>query len=289
MSGENEVLLDLAQRNAARFVAKGKVTAILLTGSVGRGEADGYSDIDMILYYETLPTEEECASVYTEAQGEDRKVLFADPEVGLMEQYLVEGVVCQFAHLMQDAPTQDIADVVERFSVDPNKLAVVGGIRDGRGLYGNDRIDAWKLQAASYPEGLTVALVNSSMQFYALWVLEKMIASRGDVLYLMEILVAAEKNLLNILFALNRRPVPHEWKRMGALIAGLDVAPVNLNDRLLTVLRSEPEIAIVELGRLIDETYDLVDAHLPTVNTVPKRAALHAPPRGLAVHRPVIP
>jgi predicted nucleotidyltransferase len=52
MKEASEQRLALARRNAAAYLAIPKVKAIGIAGSVARGEADEYSDIDMSIYYE---------------------------------------------------------------------------------------------------------------------------------------------------------------------------------------------------------------------------------------------
>ena len=110
-----------------------------------------------------------------------------------------------------------------------------------------------------------------------------MMAARGDLLYLMEQLVQAEKSVLGVLCALNRVYAPHEWKRMDSVLNPLPIAPSDLSTRLRQVLRTEPIAAVAELGQLIDETLDLIDTHLPTIETAPIRTRLHSTPLGLAV------
>ncbi len=64
MNDASKQLLTLAQKNAATFLTNPKVKAIGVAGSVARGQADAYSDIDMSIYYEKLPSEEELKAAY---------------------------------------------------------------------------------------------------------------------------------------------------------------------------------------------------------------------------------
>jgi hypothetical protein len=50
-------LRGLAERSAAAYLAETEPQAILLVGSGATGDADAYSDIDLLLYYDDLPTE----------------------------------------------------------------------------------------------------------------------------------------------------------------------------------------------------------------------------------------
>jgi len=62
LSQTNAVLLELAGRLAAGYVAQTSPRAVLLVGSTAAGFADAYSDIDLIAYYDDLPSQEQLDS-----------------------------------------------------------------------------------------------------------------------------------------------------------------------------------------------------------------------------------
>lgn len=47
----------LARDLAARYAETGNVAAVVIAGSVGRGRADGYSDLELDVYWHAPPTE----------------------------------------------------------------------------------------------------------------------------------------------------------------------------------------------------------------------------------------
>ena len=51
-------LLALARRNAAVYATHLQVRAILLMGSAAEGQSDFFSDLDMAIYYDELPSDE---------------------------------------------------------------------------------------------------------------------------------------------------------------------------------------------------------------------------------------
>ena len=67
MNKATEVRLDLARRNAERYAQNPNVQAILLVGSVSRGTADDYSDVDCSIYYAETPTEEQYQALCEQA------------------------------------------------------------------------------------------------------------------------------------------------------------------------------------------------------------------------------
>jgi hypothetical protein len=58
MSDPTAHLRTLAQRVAGSYIARTEPRAILLVGSGALGEADCYSDLDLVLYYDELPSDE---------------------------------------------------------------------------------------------------------------------------------------------------------------------------------------------------------------------------------------
>jgi hypothetical protein len=128
-------LRDLADRLAALAVEHTGPRAILLTGSVARGDADEYSDVDLILYYDALPGEAGRDQIRTAIGGGDRQVLGAE-ETGFVEQYVVEATYCQLAHVTVERWEDELGKAVAGESA----AAREDGLRPvrGRGSGGGD-------------------------------------------------------------------------------------------------------------------------------------------------------
>lgn len=62
MTEASRSLIALAKQNAAAYVAQTDPRAILLTGSAAEGLSDRFSDLDLIVYYERLPTPDQLAA-----------------------------------------------------------------------------------------------------------------------------------------------------------------------------------------------------------------------------------
>lgn len=111
----NHYLLALAKRNLQAYITNPKVKAAMVTGSVAEGECDFYSDIDMSIYYDELPTEKEIEIARQHNQGSARIWLLGDrSEGGFAEAYKVNGVECQFGHVTINQWEQDMAIVLEQ-------------------------------------------------------------------------------------------------------------------------------------------------------------------------------
>ena len=97
MNEATEQLRGLAHRLAEIYLRRTRPRAILLAGSAARGDADFYSDLDLILYYDELPPADAREAAREEVGGEACVVL-GETEGVHSEQYLVSGVACQAAH-----------------------------------------------------------------------------------------------------------------------------------------------------------------------------------------------
>jgi predicted nucleotidyltransferase len=59
MNQDSQWRLALAERIAAAYIENPKAAVVMIAGSVGRGVADRYSDIEIDVYYTEPPTEAE--------------------------------------------------------------------------------------------------------------------------------------------------------------------------------------------------------------------------------------
>jgi len=94
------------------------------------------------------------------------------------------------------------------------------------------------------------------------------------VLLLHQDLMAAEQLILSILMGVNRMYAPHPYhKWLDWEVGQLKIAPPDLNCRLRRILHTEPRMAVDQLHQLIEETFALVERHLPDFDTSAARAA----------------
>ena len=261
----------MAQKNAATYLANPKVKAIGVAGSVARGQADVYSDIDMSIYYEELPSEEELKAAYEHNLGSDYRIYASDREAGyVFEQYFVQGVKCDFGHIIIHCCERDMEKLLEECDPDNPLHNVMAGILDMLPLHGTELITKWKHKLEKYPDKLAIAMVKKHLRFRGLWVLQNYGVKRDDVLFLTDELLQAVKNIMGVLLGLNRfyHPVNSvPFKGMDKFINKMAIAPNNLSCRLQQIFREEPHTAVTHLGELIDETFALVEKYLPEVDT----------------------
>ena len=262
MDEATEHVRSLASRAVAAALELGPLRAALLAGSGARGDADFYSDVDLLLYVDELPPDDRLERL-KEALGGTNPVPIAPPH---LIQFQVGGAAVQVGYLAVGQVDDELEGALVRLEEivgSPNQK-MLSGLLEGLALYGEDVIAGWRERVAEYPDGLRAATIEHHWHFFPLWYYGDAIAARDAELWRLDMLLEAAFNLLGVLAALNRVYYARfELKRLHALVAKLVLAPPTLADRLEGLFRLPPEKAAAELGCLVVETRDLVARELP--------------------------
>jgi hypothetical protein len=131
-------LVGLAGRVAAEYADQTGPRAILLTGSAAKGVSDYFSDLDLIAYYARLPSPDQLAAARASIHATN---IHASPVQELdstLEEYVLQGVECQVAHLTIAAWERDMASVLEKSNAGTHIEKALAGLLDGVSLHGGD-------------------------------------------------------------------------------------------------------------------------------------------------------
>ena len=107
--------------------------------------------------------------------------------------------------------------------------------------------------------------------------MREVLAAREDLLLLYESYAFAQKRILTLLFGLNRMYHPG-FKWIDRRIETLSLAPPDLALRFKQVWKSDPLTGTRTLQALIEETFALIEIHMPEVDTAPPKAAFEQRP-----------
>jgi hypothetical protein len=272
MNNQNEIAKRraLAEIVAPAYAANPKVMGVLLAGSVARGIADQFSDIEIDIFWHAPPTDED-RSAPIERAGWPTVYRHVD-ENEWADGFLIAGVKVDTSQFLVSTLDRWLDDVLVRADTEPEYQVRITAIQHGQPLYGAELIERWRAKTAAYPDALAHAMVAEYGSFRPRYVLE-MLAARDDLLLLHQDLVAAEQQILSVLMGVNRMYAPHPFhKWLDWEIGQLKIAPPNLNRRLRQILRAEPCAAVDQLGELIEETFALIERHLPEFDTSAARA-----------------
>jgi predicted nucleotidyltransferase len=241
--------------------------AAMLVGSAGRGDADLYSDVDLLLYVDELPGEEALTQIRKAVDGAKPSRRGDATDDFCAEEFDVNGVRTEVSFVTVARAEQRLDQLLENVEkFDSPSQKILSGLLEGLPLHGADVVERWRGRIRRYPEPMRRAMVERHWNFFPLWYYREAMAQRDTELWRLDMLLDAAFNLLAVLAALNRLYFTRfELKRTRSLIAKMALAPPQLADRLESLFRLEPEAAADELGRLINETRALVAAELPGV------------------------
>ncbi|MBE9158896.1 hypothetical protein IQ265_18945 [Nodosilinea sp. LEGE 06152] len=269
MTDRTQYLLELVHRNVKPYIANPKTRAVMVTGSVAEGRCDEYSDCDVMLYYDELPTEDELTLARQQNRDAELIEIVGDRQAGAFgETFRVQGVECQFAHTAIAQWEAEMSTVLEKFEIQPGIMKMLHGTLISIPLYGEALIHRWKDNIATYPNQLAQAVIEHHLKFFALWGVQDKLSRRDATLWYYQILVESAQNILGVLSGLNHLYFStFQFKRMGIFIEQMAIAPPNLAARLEGLFHQEPSVAALQLEALVQDTVALVEHHMPQINT----------------------
>jgi hypothetical protein len=272
MSDATGHLRALSLRIVDVYVAHVQPRAILLVGSAATGNADEYSDLDLLVYYDNVPSEEALADPRRELAVERfRGTPWSDEsgradERGYSERYYLNGIQCQVGHMSVGAFEREIARLLVDLELNEELPKIMSGLFAGLPLHGQDLIDQWR-RAAGYTEPLQRAMIERHWTFFPWWHFQEKLRARDATVWRHDVLAKSAYSIVGVLAALNRVYFSSfEFKRASTFLSQLEVAPTALPARLDALFESDELASTAELERLVRETGALVTARFPDIN-----------------------
>ncbi len=277
MNDASQYLLALAKQNIQAYIAHPEAKAAMVTGSTATGQADFYSDVEMFIYYDRLPSREQLQLARQQNRGsEPIRIIDGYSEGFFGEFYFIDGVEFQIGNVTIAFWERDMATVLQEIDIINSPQKALSGMLDCIPLYGEELISQWKRKIANYPDALAIAMVKKHLDFFPIWALQEHLATRDTTLFQHQIRLTAGQNLLGVLAGLNRLYYStFQFKRMRQFIEQMKIAPENLYMRLESLYHQEPLSAANQLKELVAETVELVELHLPEIETSKVRQQLN--------------
>lgn len=277
----SQYLLALAKERIQAYTNHLKAKAGMVTGSTATEQADFYSDVEMFIYYEQLPSIEELQLARQQNNGSEPIRILGNYDEGFWgEFYFIDGVEFQIGNVTIEFWERDMARVLQELDVTSPAQKALLGMLDCIPVYGEELIQKWKRQIANYPDALATAMIAEHLNFFPIWAVEEHLAARDTTLFQHQIRLEAGQNLLGVLAGLNRLYYStFQFKRMKQFIEQMDIAPENLYLRLESLYHQEPLTVASQLKELVAETVELVELHMPEIDTSKVRKSLKRQPR----------
>lgn len=259
-----------------------------MLGSVACGYSDAYSDLELLLVWNQLPSREQQAAFLRALEADYRYPAF-DPEY--QSAFRFQGFPMDLWHATIAQEEAFIHAVVHDWSLDlvaNNRLAILQSCIP---LNGADQIVAWKQRVHAYAPELARRFIQTYVPHVHLRQLN-LAAHRDNPTAFYHALSDIQCSLFLVLLALNRSYFP-AFKWMYPALRQMARTPRQVAARLHAMF-DEPPIHAAHLRAVLAETLDLVEAAYPQIDTAyarygldPGRAGLTLPSagRGRLLHR----
>jgi hypothetical protein len=228
------------------------------------------------VFWEGFPTDDERRLGAERAGGTERQAPPYNERIEAWEEeYRIHGLKIDLGHFEVATVERILADVLLRSDPALSKQTTVAALLRALPLHGEDRLQAWQARAAAYPAELARAMVREHLSFTPFWI-SAMFAERDEWLLLRHNLGGLVRQVLLVLLGLNRVYYPgHKW--VNRLVEELTLAPRDLPLRLRAIVSEDLQRAVPLLGEVIEETFDLVERHMPEVETAAARSRFREP------------
>ena len=267
-TGEAAYLRGLARRVVQAAVAHVPIRAPLLAGSAGRGNADRFSDLDLLFYVDRVPTDAAIAEIRDAVGGVDPLRPFAATAYANGEEFQLDGVRTEVSFTTVERVEWQLDQLlVELVDIASSRQKFLSGLAEGLPLYGEPLIEQWQARVRAYPEAFRREMIRRHWDFFPLWYYDEPMAQRDAELWRLDVLLEGAFNLLGVLAGLNRLYFARfELKRMRDYVAKMELRPPSLADRVEALFRLPPSEAAEQFGALVEETRELLARELPDLD-----------------------
>ena len=254
--------LDVARHLAKQISAFPGVRAIVVGGSVARGYADAYSDLEMPVLWESLPSDDTRHAIVAALKAE---FLYGYDGPSLEDQLLIRGFQVDLWHNTVANEEATIDGVLHGYSTDLGDSNFMDTIRACIPLYGEGIIRGWKERAQDYPDELALRAIRERLPAFQTSQLA-VAAQRANPTEFYAGLSQLQQALFLVLLALNRAYFP-TFKWMVRVLESMAVQPKDTAQRLRRAFIIPYSEAVAGTAQLLDETLALVEQHFLEIDT----------------------
>jgi len=261
--------LDIARHLAAQISAFPGVQAIVVGGSVARGYADAYSDLEMPIFWESLPSDDTRHAIVAALGAE---FLYGYDGPSLEDQLLVGGFQVDLWHNTVASEETVIDGVLRGYSTDLGDSNFMDTIRVCIPLYGEGIIRGWKRRAQDCPDELAMRAIRERIPAFQTSQVA-ITAQRDNPTEFYAGLSQLQQAMFLVLLALNRAYFP-TFKWMYRVLESMAVKPDDVAQRLRRAFAVPYSDAVADMAQVLDETLTLVEQRFPQLDTSGARRRL---------------
>jgi predicted nucleotidyltransferase len=255
----------IARRVVDHLAAHTDLRASLLAGSAAVGNADQHSDVDLLNYYEKLPTPTAFTELMRGLDAEPLGEIGEPTPEGFGGSFRLGGVEVQTGGQLIAATETRLVRIAAG-DVDWITAKVAMGLLEGLPLRGEPLLREWQMRA-KYPEALRRREVEANLGLFPIWSLDEHLAARDADLFRRQMLLDGAFRLLAVLSAVNRLYfTTFQFKRARAHIERMAIRPDQLAESLDVIANGPPSDAAKELRKLFEATKAIVHAEMPDLD-----------------------
>lgn len=193
--------VELARELSMHYSCHPEVVMVCLGGSSSKGIADACSDLDIIVYWNSLDEDWIKAEPLKAAIGLSRTDVVSMAPGTCVESYHLDGLKVDFGH----ATMKLWEEWSTPLSADPEQIGMVGGFLASIPFYGEELFNQWHARLNDYPDDIAEEVIRKNMGFFVKGYLLHQCLERGDFLAYQDGMCMMLKRLISTTAALNKR------------------------------------------------------------------------------------
>lgn len=268
-NSHGEWRLEAARQIARRLRGFEGLRAIIVAGSVARGYADEYSDLELPLFWDELPSDATRHAVIQALEAD-----FLRPYNGPAQEdnLLINDFQVDLWQCSVPFEEDTLDDVLLRYATDLGASNFMDTVRTCIPLAGEALIANWKQRAGAYPEPLALRNLQEQLPHFEIGHL-MIHALRDNPALVYERISDLQQHLFLVLLALNHAYFPGP-KWLYRTIEALPVQPAQAAQRMRQVFQLGQVQAVQAMIDLLRETLTLVEQAYPQIDIAPALRAL---------------
>lgn len=262
--------IDFARQLAKSLMTFDGIKAIVIAGSVARGYADEYSDIEIPIFWETLPDDETRHKIVAALHAE---FLYGYDGPACEDQIIIAGLQVDLWHVTVAQQEATLEAVLRDHDLDFGGLNALDTVRFCIPLYGQELVETWKQRAQEYPQALAEKIIREHLDSFStanLFIL----AQRDNPTAFYAQLSFLQQEVFLVLLALNCRYFP-TLKWLYPALESMPIKPESIDRRFRQAYKIPYTEVVADMKLLLEETLRLVEKQFPQIDTTPVHRRLN--------------